>query len=63
MRVGRTPTPEKPTLLIDGHDREYVGVPGNITLNLRRHGWRFAPVAGRTFTDSGTSRCHPGPSA
>jgi hypothetical protein len=63
MRVSCTPTPEKSTLVVDGYDLEYVGVPGNITLNLRCQGGRFVPVAGRTFTDPGTSRSRLGPPA
>ena len=29
-----------------------------LNLNPRSYGWRFVPVAGKTFTDSGTTRCH-----
>lgn len=29
-----------------------------LTLHARRYGWRFVPVAGKTWTDSGSARCH-----
>jgi hypothetical protein len=29
-----------------------------LTLHAARYDWRFVPVAGRTFTDSGTTLCH-----
>lgn len=34
--------------------------PGVLRLNLRRGGytWKFVPIAGMKFTDSGRSRCH-----
>ena len=37
-----------------------AGTPGvlKLTLNPGSYGWRFAPVAGETFTDSGHGRCH-----
>jgi hypothetical protein len=28
------------------------------TLNATSYSWQFIPVAGKTFTDSGTSNCH-----
>ena len=37
-----------------------VGTPGVLRLSLRAdsHGWKFVPIAGKNFTDSGTDRCH-----
>jgi hypothetical protein len=34
--------------------------PGVLRLNLRAssYAWKFVPIAGETFTDSGTDRCH-----
>ena len=29
-----------------------------LTLNATSYGWKFVPVAGKTFTDSGTTSCH-----
>ena len=29
-----------------------------LTLNRRGYSWKFVPVAGKTFTDSGSKRCH-----
>jgi acid phosphatase type 7 len=29
-----------------------------LTLNAESYSWRFVPVAGKTFTDSGTTTCH-----
>jgi acid phosphatase type 7 len=29
-----------------------------LTLKPRSYAWKFVPVAGKTFTDSGTTRCH-----
>ena len=29
-----------------------------LTLHARRYHWRFVPVAGKTWTDSGSGRCH-----
>jgi hypothetical protein len=29
-----------------------------LTLHARRYGWRFVPIAGKTWTDSGSGRCH-----
>jgi acid phosphatase type 7 len=30
-----------------------------LTLHATSYDWRFSPVAGKTFTDSGTAFCHP----
>jgi hypothetical protein len=30
-----------------------------LTLHPNGYDWRFVPVAGKTFTDSGSARCHP----
>jgi alkaline phosphatase len=40
--------------------RVKVGTPGVIRLSLRAdsYAWKFVPIAGKTFTDSGTGRCH-----
>ena len=37
-----------------------VGTPGVIRLTLRAgsYAWKFVPIPGRSFTDSGTDRCH-----
>jgi acid phosphatase type 7 len=37
-----------------------VGTPGVLRLNLRAdsYSWKFVPIANRSFTDSGTDRCH-----
>jgi hypothetical protein len=37
-----------------------VGTPGVLRLSLRAdsYGWKFVPIAGKNFTDSGTDRCH-----
>ncbi len=32
-----------------------------LTLHPTSYDWRFVPVPGKTFTDSGTGRCHGGP--
>ena len=29
-----------------------------LTLGLSNYSWQFIPVAGKTFTDSGTGTCH-----
>jgi hypothetical protein len=29
-----------------------------LTLNTDNYAWKFVPVAGKTFTDSGTTSCH-----
>ena len=29
-----------------------------LTLNATSYSWKFIPVAGKTFTDSGTTNCH-----
>jgi hypothetical protein len=29
-----------------------------LTLHATRYEWKFVPVAGRTFTDSGSESCH-----
>jgi hypothetical protein len=29
-----------------------------LTLHLNRYDWQFVPVAGKTFTDTGTTTCH-----
>jgi hypothetical protein len=29
-----------------------------LTLNSTSYSWKFVPVAGKTFTDSGTTNCH-----
>ncbi|MDP8900404.1 MAG: hypothetical protein M3N33_04520 [Actinomycetota bacterium] len=37
-----------------------VGTPGVLRLGLHADScaWKFVPIAGRSFTDSGTDRCH-----
>ena len=37
-----------------------LGTPGVLKLNLGAgsYQWKFVPVAGKTFTDSGTDECH-----
>jgi hypothetical protein len=34
------------------------GPSRELTLGAGVYNWRFVPVAGETFTDSGTGRCH-----
>lgn len=34
-----------------------------LTLTSTGYSWQFMPIAGKTFTDAGTSSCHPAPSA
>jgi hypothetical protein len=29
-----------------------------LTLNAGSYAWKFLPIAGQTFTDSGTGTCH-----
>jgi acid phosphatase type 7 len=29
-----------------------------LTLHAGRYDWQFVPIAGRTFTDSGSGLCH-----
>jgi hypothetical protein len=29
-----------------------------LTLHSSSYEWRFVPIAGKTFTDSGTTACH-----
>lgn len=40
--------------------RVKVGTPGVLRLNLRvdSYAWKFVPIAGENFTDSGTTDCH-----
>jgi hypothetical protein len=40
--------------------RMKLGTPGVLKLNLSAgtYQWKFVPVAGKTFTDSGTDECH-----
>jgi hypothetical protein len=37
-----------------------VGAPGVLKLHLGSgfYHWRFVPVEGRNYTDSGSARCH-----
>jgi acid phosphatase type 7 len=37
-----------------------LGTPGVLKLNLGAgtYHWKFVPIAGKTFTDSGTDECH-----
>jgi hypothetical protein len=37
-----------------------IGAPGVLKLKLRSgfYHWKFVPVAGRNYTDSGRARCH-----
>ena len=37
-----------------------VGTPGVLRLSLRTdsYAWKFVPIAGRSFTDTGTDNCH-----
>jgi hypothetical protein len=39
------------------YDDETYGVL-ELTLNPKSYEWRFIPVEGETFTDSGSARCH-----
>ncbi|HEV2092853.1 MAG TPA: metallophosphoesterase [Rubrobacter sp.] len=40
--------------------RVEVGTPGVLKLGLRAesYAWKFVPIAGKSFTDSGTTSCH-----
>jgi Calcineurin-like phosphoesterase len=40
--------------------RKKLGTPGVLKLNLAAgsYGWKFVPIAGKSFTDSGSDRCH-----
>ena len=40
--------------------RVKTGVYGVLKLGLRSdsYAWKFVPIAGQTFTDSGTTLCH-----
>ncbi len=40
--------------------RVKVGTPGVLKLNLRAdsYAWKFVPIPGKSFTDSGTTGCH-----
>jgi len=39
------------------------GTPGvlKVALNTNSYNWQFVPIAGKTFTDSGTTACHGAP--
>ena len=39
------------------HNADTYGVL-KLTLNANSYGWKFVPVAGKNFTDSGTTSCH-----
>jgi hypothetical protein len=39
------------------HGRGRLGAPG-LTLRANSSDWEFVPIAGQTFTDSGTGTCH-----
>ena len=39
------------------HNTHTFGVL-KLTLHANRYGWKFVPVAGKTFTDSGSDQCH-----
>jgi hypothetical protein len=41
----------------EAHNDDTYGVL-KLTLNPRSYDWKFVPVAGKTFTDSGTTSCH-----
>ncbi len=38
--------------------RVKIGVYGVISLRANSYAWKFVPIAGKTFTDSGTTDCH-----
>ena len=40
-----------------------IGTPGVIKLNLAAgsYSWKFVPIAGQSFTDSGSGQCHGAP--
>jgi acid phosphatase type 7 len=40
--------------------RKKLGTPGVLKLNLAAgsYSWKFVPIAGKSFTDSGSDRCH-----
>jgi acid phosphatase type 7 len=37
-----------------------IGTPGVLKLNLGAgsYSWKFVPIAGKSFTDSGSDSCH-----
>jgi PKD repeat protein len=50
--------PTRPTLEV--RDNQTLGVL-KLTLRSGGYGWQFVPVAGKTFTDSGSGTCHGKP--
>ena len=55
--TGKRPTARRRNSeVVHGGDREY----GVLKLTLREgtYEWKFVPVAGKTFTDAGSARCH-----
>lgn len=50
----------EPTVAIHPNSEVRAGVYGVLAMTLRANGydWTFVPVAGQTFTDSGTGTCH-----
>jgi hypothetical protein len=45
---------------VEVRDNQTLGVL-KLTLRSGSYDWRFVPVAGKTFTDSGTGTCHGRP--
>jgi hypothetical protein len=54
---GKTPHPLRSHPNVEAAN---TGTPGVLKLTLRpgAYDWQFVPVAGRTFTDAGSARCH-----
>jgi len=54
---GKTPHPLRSHPNVEAAS---TGTPGVLKLTLRpgAYDWQFVPVAGRTFTDAGSARCH-----
>jgi hypothetical protein len=47
----------KPIANSEAHNDETHGVL-KLTLRATSYTWEFVPVAGKTFTDQGSARCH-----
>jgi hypothetical protein len=50
-------TPERSPANMEVENHDTYGVL-KLTLHTGSYGWEFVPVAGQTFTDSGTQACH-----
>jgi hypothetical protein len=59
-RVGGAGTAALPAQVLSGEKSPGVTAYGVLKLRLSAgsYTWKFLPVAGETFTDSGTGQCH-----